>query len=99
MTRIPKAILAISLTAFAIGGVVTFGSPEIPVGWTVAMPVGAIFFGFFLVTFMLQKEVTRFDEEERARLKLAERYVARPANPGSIAVSATAANFTPAHSH
>jgi len=35
------------------------------------MPVGAIFFGLFLVTFMLQKEVARFDEEELRRLELA----------------------------
>ena len=79
MTRIPKVLLAVSLTAFAVGGVVAFGNPEIPVGWTVAMPVGAIFFGLFLVTFLLQQEVARFDEEERARLELAERYAARTA--------------------
>ena len=71
MTKLPKAFLAVSLTAFAVGSVVTFGSPEIPVGWTVGMPVGAIFFGLFLVTFMLQKEVARFDEEELRRLELA----------------------------
>ena len=99
MTRIPKALLAVSLTAFAVGSVVTFGSPDIPVGWTVAMPVGAIFFGLFLLTFMLQKEVASFDEEERARLELAERRTARPANAAAIAVSATATNLTPAHSH
>ena len=99
MTRIPKALLAVSLTAFAVGSVVTFGSSEIPVGWTVAMPVGAIFFGLFLLTFMLQKEVASFDEEERARLGLAERYAVRPANPAAIAVTATAKNLTPAHSH
>ena len=99
MTRIPRALLAVSLTAFAVGSVVTFGSSEIPVGWTVAVPVGAIFFGLFLVAFMLQKEVARFDEEERARLELAERRTARPANAAAIAVSATATNLTPAHSH
>ena len=99
MTTIPRALLAVSLTAFAVGSVVTFGSPEIPVGWTVAVPVGAIFFGLFLVVFMLQKEVAEFDEGERARLKLAERHAARPANAAAIAVSATATNLTPAHSH
>ena len=99
MTRIPKALLAVSLTAFAVGSVVTFGSSEIPVGWTVAMPVGAIFFGLFLLTFMLQKEVARFDEEERTRLELAERYAARPVNAEAIVVSATDTNLMPAHSH
>src|ERR1041385_2186812 len=99
MTSIPKALLAVSLTAFAVGSVVTFSRSEIPVGWTVAMPVGAIFFGLFLVTFMLQKEVARFDQEERARLGLAERHAARPVNAVAIAVSATATDLIPAHSH
>jgi hypothetical protein len=99
MTRIPKTFLVVSLTAFAVGSVVTFGSPEIPVGWTVAMPVGAIFLGLFLVTFMLQKEVVRFDEEERARLELAERHAEQPANAATIAVSPTTTNLTLAHSH
>src|SRR5439155_26695532 len=33
MTRIPKVLLAVSLTAFAVGSVAAFGNPEIPVGW------------------------------------------------------------------
>lgn len=99
MTRIPKALLAVSLTAFVVGSVVTFGSPEIPAGWTVAMPVGAIFFGLFLVAFMLQKEVAKFDEEERARLKLAERLPVRPANTAAISASTVTTTLAPAHSH
>ena len=89
--------LAVSLTAFAIGIVAAFGNPEIPVGWTVAMPLGAVSFGLFLVTFLLQQEVARFDEEERARLELAARYGARPAKAAAIAVSTTASNLSPAH--
>ena len=98
MTRIPKVLLAVSLTAFAVGSVAAFGNPEIPVGWAVAMPVGAVGFGLFLVTFLLQQEVARFDEEERARLELADRYAARPAKAAAIAVPATATHLSPAHS-
>jgi hypothetical protein len=99
MTRIPKAFLAVSLTAFVLGSVVTFGSPEIAVGCTVAMPLGAVFLGLFLVTFMLQKEVAQFDENERARLKLAERHAGGPDQAAPITVSATTTRLTPAHSH
>ena len=99
MTRIPKALLAVSLTAFAIGGVAAYGNPEIPVGWTVAMPVGVVGLGLFLLTFLLQQEVARFDEEERARLDLADRYAARPGKAAAIAVPTTATNLSPAHSH
>ncbi len=91
--------LAVALTAFAVGSVVAFGNPEMPLGWTVAMPLGAVGFGLFLVTFLLQREVARFDAEERARLELADRYAARPANAAATTVSTSAANLSPAHSH
>jgi len=99
MTRIPNVLLAVSLIALAIGSVTAFGNPEIPVGWTAMMPLGAVCLGLFLVTFLLQQEVARFDEEERARLELAERYASKPANKAAGAVSTTASNLSPAHSH
>jgi hypothetical protein len=99
MNRIPKLLLAVSLAAFAGGAVVTFGNAEVPPGWTVAMPVGAVFLGLFLVALTLQKEVARFDEEERARLKLAGRFVVRSVNASAKAVSTASAHFTPAHSN
>ena len=91
--------LTVSLIAFAIGSVAVFGNPGIPVGWTVAMPLGAVSFGLFLVTFLLQKEVAKFDEEERARLELAERHAVRTAKSAGIAVVSTDTNLSPAHSH
>ena len=99
MTRIPKVLLAVSLAAFAVGIVAAFGNPGIPVGWTVMIPLGAVCCGLFLVTFLLQKEVSRFDEEELARLALAEGDGAGHANEAASTVSSTATNLTPAHSH
>ena len=99
MTRIPKVMLAVSLVAFAAGSVVTFGNAEVPPEWTVAMPVGAIFLGLFLVIFALQKEVALFDEEERTRLKLAGLHAGKSADVSATAVSTTSAHFTPAHSN
>ena len=99
MTRIPRVLLAVSLAGLAVGSVAVFGNPEIPVGWTAAMPFGAVCFGLFLVTFLLQQEVARFDEEEHARLELAERYASKPANKAAGTVSTTSTNLSPAHSH
>ncbi|HXT40923.1 MAG TPA: hypothetical protein VN887_12995 [Candidatus Angelobacter sp.] len=100
MTRIPKVMLAVSLAAFAVGSVVTFGYAEVPPGWTVAMPVGAVFLGLFLVTLTLQNEAARFDEEERARLTVTGRHVAKKsANVSATAVTTASAHFTPAHSN
>jgi hypothetical protein len=99
MTRIPKVLLAVSLTAFAVGSVVDFDDPGIPVGWTVAMPLGAVCFGLFLVTLLLQREVALFDAEERARLELGERFAPRPASAVASTVATSATPLSPAHSH
>ena len=42
--------------------------------WAVAMPIGAIFLGWFLIAFILQNEVTQFDSETRVRIELANRH-------------------------
>jgi hypothetical protein len=73
MTKLPKILLAVSLTALATGFVVTFGPVQAPLLLTAAMPLGAVCLGLFLVTFALQKEVAGFDEEQRVRLALAQR--------------------------
>ena len=99
MTRLPKVLLAVSLIAFVLGSVVTFGTYQFPLGWTVAMPVGAVCLGLFLLTFLLQKETARFDQEERARLAVADRPVTRSADAAATAVSTANANLSPAHSH
>src|SRR5262245_3337100 len=100
MTRLPKVLLAVSLIAFAIASVTAFGNLEVPVGWTAMMPLGAVCFGLFLVTFLLQQEVARFDEEERARLELANGCAATtPAKATAIAVASTDTNLRPVHSH
>ena len=92
-------LLAGSLTAFAVESVAALGDPGIPVGWTVAIQLGAVGFGLFLVSFLLQQEVARFDEEQRARLELADLYAAEPAKAAAIAVPTTATHLSPAHSH
>ena len=92
-------LLAVALAAFAVGSVAAFGNPKIPVGWTVAMPVGAVCLGLFLVTLLLQQEVARFDQEERARLELADLYAAEPAKAAPSAFPSTDPNLSTAHSY
>jgi hypothetical protein len=72
MTKLPKFFLTLSVTAFALG-FATVTSHNLPAAWAVAMPLGAIFLGWFLITFMLQNEVAQFDEETRLQLELAKR--------------------------
>ncbi len=69
MTRLPKFFLTVSVTAFAVG-FATVSSHNLAPAWAVAMPIGAIFLGWFLIAFMLQNEVAQFDEETRLRFEL-----------------------------
>ena len=72
MTKLPKFFLTVSVTAFAVG-FATVGSNNIAPAWAMAMPIGAIFLGWFLIAFMLQNEVAQFDEETRLRSELMKR--------------------------
>ena len=58
MTTTTKTLLAISLIGFAIGAFTN-------VLWGIGTPLGAVFFGLFLISKLLEKEVTQFDAEQR----------------------------------
>src|SRR5437773_1583060 len=90
MSKLPKFFLTISVTAFAVG-FATVSSNNIAPAWAVAMPIGAVFLGWFLIAFMLQKEVAQFDEETRLRSGL----MKRPAS-GTSRVAETRSAALPA---
>lgn len=73
MTTLSKTLATISTTGFLAGGLVDFGGFNLNPAWTVALPLGAICFGAFLISFMMEKEMAAFDEEESRKLKLTER--------------------------
>jgi hypothetical protein len=64
MTKTTKILLAVSLVSTVIGltGII----------WGFGTPIGAIFFGLFLISKMLEKETALYDEEQRRNTALAE---------------------------
>ena len=52
-----KVCLGISITGFVVGATTNFA-------WGLGLPVGAIFFGWFLMMKLLEKEVDKFDQEQ-----------------------------------
>jgi hypothetical protein len=72
MTTLSKNLLAFSVTGLAAGSIVDFGGFNLNPAWAVALPVGAICYGLFLISFMLEKEVAKFDADEAKELKLIE---------------------------
>jgi hypothetical protein len=79
MTKLSKALLEVSVAGLASGIIIDFGGFNINPAWTVALPFGAIFYGLFLISFMLENEVAKFDEDEAKELKLIQDSYAAPA--------------------
>ena len=72
MNKTTKILLLISVTGFLVGATTN-------VLWGIGMPIGAVFLGFFLISKVLEKEVTAFDQEQRMRLEIAAHF--SPQNP------------------
>lgn len=70
MTTLTKTFLAASVVGFIIGSIVDFSNLTTDPKWTVAMPLGAVLFGLFLISLMLQREMSAFDQEEAKKAEL-----------------------------
>jgi len=90
MTKTTKILLTISLIAFAIGCTDFF--------FGVGKPVGAIFFGLFLISKLLEKEVALYHQEERERFERAQRFVVSKKSKSSEAPGVHSALSAAAHS-
>jgi hypothetical protein len=73
MTTLPKICLTISAAGFAAGSIVDFGGFSVNPAWLIALPLGAIFFGAFLIALMLEKEMAQFDAEQAEKFERAHR--------------------------
>ena len=79
MTTLSKTLLAVSVTGLVAGSIINFGGFNLNPSWTVALPFGAISYGLFLISFMLEKEVAKFDADEEKELQLIKDSYAAPA--------------------
>ena len=73
METVQKLLLTLALMGLAIGIPVTFRHAEPAPAWAFALPAGAVFVGLFLISILWQKEMAKFDEEERLKTELAKR--------------------------
>ena len=65
MSRTTKTLLALAITGLASGLFFVSGLINVQLSALyVTLPAGAIFFGLFLISFMLEKEVSAFDKEQ-----------------------------------
>ena len=62
-----KALLVSAAAALLIGIGVSMSRADLPSAWTVALPVGAILLGLFLISLLLHEPAAEFDKEERSK--------------------------------
>jgi hypothetical protein len=70
MTKATKTFLVLSLAGFAAGVWIDSSGQPVDPKWTAVLPMGAVFFGLFLIFLMLQKEMAAFDREKAAKFEL-----------------------------
>jgi hypothetical protein len=73
MNILQKALLTLAIIGLVIGIPVTFRHAEPAPGWTLALPVGVVSFGLFLISLLWQKEIAKFDDDERSGTDLSGR--------------------------
>ena|SRR5215469_7260432 len=79
MTLLSKILLTVAITSLAAGSVIasldTLASPML----AAVLPLGAIAFGMFLIVFMMEKEIAKYDEEQASKTQQHQSNAAAPA--------------------
>ena len=64
MNKLSKILLFAAATLFLAGLIICFAAVHISVQWAVALPLGAVMFGLFLIVRTFEKEMAGFDRDE-----------------------------------
>jgi hypothetical protein len=71
MKVVQKRLLGLALTGLLGGTFLTVCRARFPDVLAIVLPLGATFAGLFLLTFVFQGEMAKFDAEERLRIEAA----------------------------
>ncbi len=69
MTSLSKILLTVAVVGLTGGGMIDFYGVKANPALAVVLPLGAIAFGLFLIVFMLEKEVAKYDEEQAKKMQ------------------------------
>ncbi len=72
MNRLSKRLLAGCLVALGVGLYVSSIRTLPPALWALALPIGAVLYGLFLITYVFQREFAQSKREENERSQLPE---------------------------
>jgi hypothetical protein len=82
MKAFQKWLLVLAVTGLVVGVFVTLSHGDLAPAWMLALPLGVILTGLFLVTLLLQNEVAKFDADERLKVEQAKRHRFSGFDPG-----------------
>jgi GMP synthase-like glutamine amidotransferase len=68
MNRLSRSFLVACLTALAVGLYVSFARTPLPSVLTVALPIGAICYGLFLISFVFDREFEHAERKEHGEI-------------------------------
>ncbi len=71
MNMLQKALLALAVAGFGIGIPVTAARAPVDPLWTLALPLGAVFLGLFLLERLWHDAIEQFNAEEHQRIEAA----------------------------
>ena len=74
MNRLSKRLLAGCLAALGVGLYVSSTRTLPPALWALALPIGAVLYGLFLITYVFQREFAQSKREEKGRSQLPEQH-------------------------
>ena len=66
--------LALAVTCLIVGVFVSLSHGDLAPAWALALPLGVILTGLFLIRLLLQNEAAKFDADERLKIEQAKRH-------------------------
>ena len=72
MTHLSKILLAVAIVGLGGGSILDFCYVKASPALAAVLPLGAVAFGLFLIVFMLEREVAKYDEEQARKTQLNE---------------------------
>ena|SRR5438309_2359671 len=74
MKTFQKWLLALAVTFLIVGVFVSLSHGDLDPAWMLALPLGVILTGLFLIRLLLQNEMARFDADERLKVEQTKRH-------------------------
>jgi hypothetical protein len=74
MKTFQKSLLVLAVICLIVGVFVSLSDGDLAPAWMLALPLGVILTGLFLIRLLLQNEMAKFDADERLKVEQKSRH-------------------------